>query len=292
MSPDIKPGTFWDGNDLPDQFPVLSPITPEELRVEPRPDLVAKYRLFKKTVNPSCDVVYHPCGANDVSPSEAFPNSRVIYIELDETSVNALKESGFEAHNASVLEYDPGDVDILIMLNPVISPEIPARHVKDGGFALCNDYHGTATLLRNNPDFQIVGLIRVGKDRSLIYDSDALEDYWKDVETDEEFRNALFDWGAVSYESARKDVEALTGKTANILAEYKKIIADLIRKNKEEWERKSADSSAIVDSVSEPEQELFVIKHEGKEFIISTHLPRKKGTVDDLFVFQRVSKAK
>src|ERR1035437_2277782 len=142
----------------------------EELKAEARPDLVAKYQLFDKMVNPSKSVVYHPCGSDDVSPSVAFPNSRVIYVEQDEQAVVALQKGGFEAHHASALEYDPSDVDILIMLNPQISPTIPASHVKESGYVVCNDYHATATALRTNPDLQLRGLIRVAKDKGLIYD--------------------------------------------------------------------------------------------------------------------------
>jgi len=98
------------------------PIEPES-----QPDLVAKYLLFKEKFNPKANVVYYPsCGGNNISPSVAFLNSRIIYVDIDEKSVEVLKKGGFEAYAASALEFNPGDVDILIMLNHQISPDVPS----------------------------------------------------------------------------------------------------------------------------------------------------------------------
>jgi hypothetical protein len=263
----------------------------EELRAAPRPDLVAKYQLFDKMVNPPKDVVYHPCGSDDVSPSVVFPNSRVIYVELDEQAVNALQKGGFEAHHASALEYDPGDVDILIMLNPAISPEAPAVHVREGGYVVCNDYHATATTLRKNSDFQLKGLIRMTKDKGLTYDTDHPENYWTEVDSDEEFRNASFDFASADYASAANVVEALTGKRENVLVEYRRIIAEEIERERQENALTLAEHPELAGSLSDSNVGVIILNHGEKQFILSTRLPRKKGTVDDLFVFERVTKA-
>ena len=190
------------------------------IEAEPRPDLVAKYSLFREKFQPKADVIYHPCGANDVSPSAAFPESRVIYVDIDDESVDALKKGGFEAHAASALEFDPGKVDILIMLNPQISPDVPSSYVIKNGFVLSNDYHGTASSLHQNKQYQFLGVVIESKGRELVLDTENLEDYWKEVETEEEFRNAPFGWGAVDYETAVEVVEAVTGKKEKIQQDY------------------------------------------------------------------------
>lgn len=279
---------------LPTSLDIL-PHTEEnehkERKAEPRSDLVAKYKLFDKVVNPAKGIVYHPCGADDCSPSVAFPDSRVVYVELDGQSVTALQKDGFEAHHASALDYDPGDVDILIMLNPQISPSIPASHIKAGGYAVVNDYHETATELRNNPNFRLRGLIRVAPDQSLIYDTERPEDYWQEIETDEELKNSPFDWGSVHYSNAAMIVEALTGKRENVLSEYKNIIA----KAKEQKRKKNAELIAenpkMAEILVDPDQEdTLILNHEGRQFVLDTRLPRKKGTVDDLFIFEKIAK--
>lgn len=264
---------------------------PKSVEAEPRPDLVAKYSLFREKLKPKADVVYHPCGANDVSPSVAFPDSRVVYVDIDKKSVEALKKGGFEAHAASALDFDPGEVDVLIMLNPQIPPDVPASHVVENGFVLSNDYHGTASALHRNDQYQIRAMVRVSKGGELILDTKNLEDYWREIDTEEEFQNAPFDWGAANYAMAVPVVEAVTGKRENVLAEYKRIIATA----REELRQKNAQTlqehPEWAEFFGDPDKEdVLMYNHGGRQFVLATTLPRKKGTVDDIFVFQKVVK--
>lgn len=281
---EIPPGTFRPSPEEP-----RLEAKPKAIKVESHPDLVAKYSLFREKFKPKADIIYHPCGANDVSPSVAFPDSRVIYVDIDEQSVEALKKRGIEAHAASALEYNPGDVDVLIMLNPQISPDIPSSHVVENGFVLCNDYHGTASSLHRNEQYQLRAMVRTSQGRELTLDTENLEDYWKEIDTEEEFRNAPFDWGAANYVMAVSVVEAVTGKRNNILTEYKKIIAMEKEKQRQEDAKTLQEHPELAEFMGDPEEEdIIMFNHNGKQFVLATTLPRKKGTVDDIFVFQKV----
>jgi len=256
----------------------------KSIEAKPWPDLVAKYSLFKEKLNPKTDVVYYPCGAKDVSPSAAFPNSKVIYVEKDENAVKSLLKGGYEAYGASALEFDPGNVDILILLNPQISPKIPSSRVVKGGYVLCNDYHGTASSLHQDGEFEIKAMIRQSRDRQLIFDTDNLEDYWQEVDTEDGFRSAPFSFRFMHYKMAASVVETVTGKRENILAEYKKII--LLARGRSR--QTLAEHPELRKMVGNPDEEETLIFNEGgRQFILSTALPRRKGTVDDLFVFQK-----
>jgi hypothetical protein len=274
----------------PEELPNPEP-EPKSAEAEPHPDLVAKYSLFRENLKPKADVVYHPCGANDVSPSVAFPDSRVVYVDIDKKSVEALKEGGFEAHTVSALEFDPGKVDILIMLNPQIPPDVPASHVVENGFVLSNDYHGTASTLQRNDQYQIRAMVRVSKEGELIIDTENLEDYWKEIDTEEEFQNAPLDWAAANYQMAVPVVEAVTGKKENVLAEYKKIIATARGEQRQKNAQMLKEHPEMADFIGDADQEdVLMFNHEGRQFILATTLPRKKGTVDDIFVFQKIVK--
>lgn len=267
MSEDIKPGSW---HEQPKES--VLPKTPEakELKATPHEDLVAKYRVFREATGAKPAVVYHPCGAVDSSPSVAFPDSRVIYAEIDEKAVKALQEAGLEAHHASALEFNPGNVDTLILLNPTIPPDFPSQFVVPGGYVVSNDYHGTATSLKGNEEYELQGIIRPTKDRGLIMDRDNPEDYWREVETEEEWENAPFSWGgAANYASAAQVVELMTGKRENIMEEYRRIV-EMARK----------DGLAVDDDT-------FIYNYEGRSLVLSFKLPSRKGTVDDLFVFQK-----
>ncbi len=258
----------------------------EKIKAEPREDLVKKYSLFKERENPICQKIYHPCGENDISPSLAFPESEVIYVEMNEAAVEALKERECEAHLASALEFNPGEVDILIMLNPTISPEIPSSFVRKEGFVLCNDYHRTASALKKDDSYKLKAIIR-NKNKELIYDTEEPDGYWKEVETEEEFQSAPFSWGAIDYKRAADVVEMVTGKRENVLVEYRKIIntaREEQQKKNAELLQENSEAGSLVQGIEE--EDSFFFNYEGKEILL-TVLPRKKGTVDDIFVFQK-----
>lgn len=283
--PEIPPGTFRPSPEEPPK----PEAEPKPIEAEPRPDLVAKYSLFREKLNPKADVVYHPCGANDVSPSVAFPDSRVVYVDIDEKLVEALKKGGFETHATSALEFDPGDVDILIMLNPTIPPDVPSSHVVENGFVLSNDYHGTASSLHRNEQYQLRAIVRTSRGGELVLDTEDTEDYWKEIDTEEEFQNAPFDWGAANYTMAVPVVEVVTGKKENILSEYKKIIARAREERRRENTQTLAEHPEWAEFMGDPDKEdVLMFNHAGRQFVLATTLPRKKGTVDDIFVFQKV----
>lgn len=255
---------------------------------EPDPNLVAKYVLFKETVQPKADLVYHPSCGHDVSPSFAFPDSRVVYADIDEKSIMAIKQAGFEAHCVSALEYDPGQVDILIMLNPAIPPTVPASHLAEGGFVLCNNYHDTASSLKNDDQFEFCAIIKPGSDEKIIYDTEDLDDCWREVETDEEFKKAPFTWGGASYLFAAPVVKAVTGKEENVFTEYKKILERAIAENEQKYAKLIADQPELESVLADEEDnDVIFFDFNGRQFVLPTTLPMKKGVVDDIFVFRK-----
>ena len=180
------------GPDLKDLRKKLGISTQEEappLQAIPHKDLVAKYPLFKDSVGFQRGTIYHPCGANDISPSVAFPGSRVIYADIEDGFMRVVRQAGYEAYAVDVLTFHPGPVDVLILLNPQIKPNIPASFVKENGYVLCNDYHNTATILRQN-GYKPLAIIRMTK-KGLLYDTENPGEYWTEIETDEEFQNAM-----------------------------------------------------------------------------------------------------
>ncbi len=283
--PEIPFGSF---RPAPEESSETGPES-ESIEAESKPDLVAKYSLFRDGFKPKADVVYHPCSANDVSPSFGFPESRVIYVDIDERPVAALQKSGYEAHVASALEFDPGKVDILIMLNPQIPPDVPSSHVVENGFVLCNDYHGTASSLHGNDHYQQRAVVREVKGRTLVLDTERLENCWKEVETDEEFKNARFSFGTAQYANAASLIEAITGKREHVLTEYKKLVAAAREEQRQRNAQLVREHPERANTIVDPdEEEIIMLNHQGKEFMLETAIPKKKGTADDIFVFQKV----
>ncbi len=269
----------WLGEQPPGERPGLpEQPEPQEWKPDVSKDLVESYSIFREAIKQPVNVVYYPSCATDASPSVAFEKARVIYVDIEERAVNALKQAGYEAYNQSALEFKPDrPVDVLILLNPQIAPDIPSQYVREGGYVLCNDYHDTATAMHENKQFDFTGIIRRDeRSGEKILDTQKLNECWKTVETDEEFKQALFSWTAVDYKEAADVVKKLTGKDTNILEEYKNII-----KLRREM------LGEVLSKVDD-----LPLQHEGEPILVRTVLPRKKGVADDLFVFQRVAEPK
>jgi len=260
-----------------------------ERKIETSEGLVESFSVFRQSFHPKAGVIYYPCCSTDASISSVFPESRIIYLDVDKVAVDTLKKTGYEAYAESALDFVPDKpVDILLMLNPSIRPDKPLESVAVGGYVICNDYHSTATELRNNPGLKLRGLVRnVGGNK--ILDADSPEDYWKEIDSEEEFRNAPFSFGSVHYKSAAAMVKRLAGKEENVLEEYKKIIAAGREESRKERERFIRENPEAADLISFDEDTILV-NREGSQLLIDARLPRKKGTVDDLFVFQKIAR--
>ncbi len=245
-----------------------SPTEERKLEARSYPELVAKYQLFKNSAGFESGTVYHPCGATDVSPSEAFPGSRIIYADIDDKAMEALRSSGYDAHTIDVQQFNPGVVDVLVLLNPQIRPDIPASFVKEGGYVVSNNYHATADRLKKL-GYIPVGVI-VGRDKDLNYDTNELDKYWQEVDSDNEFKEV----NEYLFADAARTVETVTGKRENIPQEYKKIIEGV-------REGTLAGASNFSDI-----QVAISFDFKGDRLMIPTSLPRKKGSVDDMFVFR------
>lgn len=282
---DMQPGKFFVRKG--------SESKPAPEQKEPVPEtserLVQYLSVFRDTFHPKADVIYYPACATDSSVSKAFPQSRVIYVDIDKDAVAALQKAGFEAYNVSALTFKPdAPADVLLLLNPSIRAEKPLETVQDG-YVLCNDYHGTATEVKAHSDYELVGISRV-QHRQVVMDRERLGDYWEEVSTEEEFKNARPGFGGVDYRTASRVVERLTGKTENILEEYKRIITLARTQTREKQEALSqTDPELAKMNVYDEKAELLQYRIGDEDVLIDTRLPRKKGTVDDLFVFKKAA---
>ncbi|MDQ5943530.1 MAG: hypothetical protein QG675_298 [Patescibacteria group bacterium] len=246
-----------------------------EIVPHPRPDLVAAYRVIQDRLQPDTGIIYHPCNADDISPSVAFPKSRVIYVEWDSQVVEgslahknvvALKAAGQEAYFADARVFNPGIVDIVILRNPIIASDGPVSHLKSGGYALVNDYHGNASeLYKKDDEFELIGIVHSRTpNKEPILDTASPELYWERVETDEELQATPDYPGLVIMTKPQTGTERLTLEIWQ---------ATLNRLREEYPDAKSMDGMLVYGS---PNLRFF-----------PESLPHKKGHMDDIFVFRR-----
>lgn len=227
-------------------------------------NLVESYKVFERELNPDLKLIYYPACSTDISPSKAFTESRIIYVDTDKRAVDALQEAEYEAIEADAnnfyLESSVGTkADAVILLNPSgVEETSTLENLKAGGFVICNDYHDSASIIRENDNFELLGIIRKNTETGeFILDKDKPELYWQTVETDEECKAA----------------------SPYFFQQFKKIVENT----------PGAKGGSIVDKYRQIYQENYdetVGMSKGKDGAIFFALPRKKGHMDDLFVFQ------
>ncbi|MFZ2664427.1 MAG: hypothetical protein WAX66_03625 [Patescibacteria group bacterium] len=241
----------------------------------------SQFSVFLKEFPSDIRRVYYPCCALDVTPSEVFNNGsmNVLYLDTNPAVVKTLNKFGYNAKEASALEYNPGEMDLVIMLNPQISAKVPANFVKEGGYFLCNNYHGTADEAFNSmKDLELIGVI---SSKESAVDRIDLSGYFEEVTTDEEFLRAPWSWNLANFSEAAEIVKAIKGTDKDILSNYK----DIINESRNDLSKGDPKLMRIFDSMGQVQ-----INHNGKSYSLDTMLPRKKGNDLDLFVFRKRSR--
>src|SRR3989344_1546043 len=243
----------------------------EKIRAEPRAYLVNRYVTFKSTMNVAPVVVYQPGCGYDKSASDAFPGSRVIYVDPDTQAVESLKLAGCEAYAEDANTFDPGPVDILILHNSGSGTEVPASHVKDEGYILCNDHFGVASALHRDERYELIGhIFETSENAKPIFDRERIQDYWKIVETNGEFEKVAPHMFII----AQKLIVELGEYTGDLLNDYKRVTERLQR-------GEIAEASAV-----HVDEDGTTFMYRGRVCTLFA-LPPKAGNTDDIFVFRK-----
>jgi hypothetical protein len=128
------------------------------------------------------------------------------------------------------------------------------------------------------------------KDNEVVFDTESPNQYWEEIETDEEFKASGFSWTVANYQTAATVVEAIFGETTDILSKYREIIE--LAKEQARKINKSLlkEDPAFAAYIEDPEDvDILMYNHQGRQFTIPVRLPRKKGSSDSIFVFEKIS---
>ncbi len=140
----------------------------EKQKLEFPLDLISFYSAFKEEVYSPKSVLYPSCGF-DASPSRVFDNVTFVDSENGNTGcVQELQNFGLLAFKQDIREYSPSqEHDLLILLNPAIPVEWASRHLRQGGYILANNYHGSASQMAQNPEaYALWGTMDLGDEKT------------------------------------------------------------------------------------------------------------------------------
>ncbi len=239
--------------------------------------LIESFNLFQLEIPGNYENIYVPCCATDISPSISFSGSRVIYVDTDKKAINSILKNGGEAYCGNAITFKiPGDkeADVVVIFNPQIGGYQLTRNLKKDGYLLCNDYHGTATeFFSKIGEFELIGII-YNTDNGIILDKANPQEYWEEVDTDEDWKKFKFSWGGdiETYNNGKEFVERVLGRPSNnIIGDYKMIRNDIDKYMPIIIEKDIGDNYGGATIYYEPK-----------------NLPKKKGKCDDTFIFKKI----
>ena len=173
MQEEQKPGTFRaiPPEELDEEYKrIVANILPGKpcvkvaLKLEQTPRSIENYRFFASQFGTPGSIIY-PCCFVDASPSQGFPNSRVLYIDnkldVKDELTKLYSEKSLEFVCADAKTFQPqNDHDLLLILNPTLHTRSLSHLVKPGKLILANNYHRNANQMFEEPDsFEFLGLI-------------------------------------------------------------------------------------------------------------------------------------
>lgn len=134
-----------------------------EHKIQFSEESIVIYTAFKEQIHRPKSVLYPLCGL-DASPAKVFDNVTFVDSEVEPGSegiVRKLQDAWLHAIKCDIRDYKPEEEhDLLILLNPTIPPGWATAHLARGGYILANNYHGTATVMHENPDkYSLWGVI-------------------------------------------------------------------------------------------------------------------------------------
>ncbi|MFC7139806.1 hypothetical protein ACFQMA_08135 [Halosimplex aquaticum] len=124
-------------------------------------DRVAQYRAVGDHFDLAPDVVYHPGSGHDVSPSAAFPESRVVYVDVDEAAMDDLARAGYEAVGADATGHELATgADVIVFRNAgLVEEAVVDANLRPGGWVLANDHLESARHLARMDTLELIGVI-------------------------------------------------------------------------------------------------------------------------------------
>lgn len=153
------------GDDRPDLPEQMCPAALVSMNAGSSPvtfsDRVAQYEAVAAHFEVAPDVVYHPGSGHDVSPSAAFPRSRVVYADVDAAAMADLDSAGYEAvaTDATAHELETG-ADVIIFRNAgLVEEAIVERNLRPDGWVLANNHLESAEHVAAVEGLELVGVV-------------------------------------------------------------------------------------------------------------------------------------
>lgn len=137
-----------------------TPLIIKKIELEVSRSLISAYKFFQRKFGTPKSIIY-PCCYVDTSPTIAFPNSRIVYVDNNPKLVEPFKRKCLDFVCADAREYHPRSKhDLLLILNPTLRTEGLTHLVVNNGLIIANNYHHNVTqMFEQSEKYTFEGLI-------------------------------------------------------------------------------------------------------------------------------------
>lgn len=111
-------------------------------------------------------VIVYPGSAADTGAAEVFGRG-VVHIDPDESSISSMQQAGYVGIPSTFEEYlaaMPADqqIDVIYSHNAGLVPAEALARLRQGGYVIANNWHGSANDMGEKPDFELVTAVASG----------------------------------------------------------------------------------------------------------------------------------
>jgi hypothetical protein len=187
------------------------------------PRIENELRAFSQEKGFAPKSIYVPFSSSDISPSRAFPDAEITYVDLKTKEVQNLQNEGFKAVEADAATYDPGVVDAVVLpgtgFDKANLQNLVARlseHIKPGGYLICESSEPLLPILESDSlretldlTAAIAGSSEFSNTKTITKD---LEDYISKKVADESRANTNLNLNTAAIQAANGEPEQDTSE--------------------------------------------------------------------------------
>lgn len=229
----------------------------------------AQLEQFRERYDSPSRLAY-PGSSTDVTPSEVFVETDVVYIDVDSDAMEKLADEGYNAVIADGNTFATDRAfDAVFLYNQGFGPVtgFVDRNLAPSGVVICNEYHDAASELLEAEDYNLE--VRIPTSQGHEFDTNPRRCFER-IETDDQFKEFRPD----QYEHNRGLVDEYVGKEVGVLEGMPEVAEELSDKPMMDAMQESHTRlQMITDMFARPEEWVPPV--------------RKSRLPDDLFVFRR-----
>jgi len=135
---------------------------------------INQYRTASESLEIDPELIYEPANGADISTSEAFPNSDILYAEIRDNAVEAVNKAGENVVLGDGEELKLSSLPDLVVFRNSHMDEVEALTRNPAEYVFANNWTGSASNIAKMDEYEITGI--VPQNETYLEDAESVED--------------------------------------------------------------------------------------------------------------------